>query len=172
MKTSFLYVFCLLCLTSLGQKHVELYGGLNYNNFRDGRANEGYYQSDYDFGQGYAFGISVDSVRLDWLLTKFSLEYVKYSGSIKVSDGGHGSTHTTEAAIHKSVLSLAVYPINFQLFKRIDWSIGLEVSQLVAESFEGKSYGWSVGQPSWNEDLEQTYTSFNRQRYAGMKVNV
>lgn len=147
------------CFSAIGQ-NIELYGGQNTNHFHDYGQNVGHFQSSYNPGYGYSFGLAVDSIKADWMTLRFTLKFDKYSGSLTASDGGLGGGYTTEAEIEKSLISFGVFPFNFQIIKRIDFNLGFEISKLISESYKGTSSGWVMGQPNWHYDLQERYSKY------------
>ena len=160
MKPLFSILLGITCLPIFSQD-IELFGGLNRNIFHDYQSDEGYFNSTYTAGSGYSFGLAIDSVKIDWITFRFTLKLANYSGSFNATGGGLGGGFTTEAQIDKSLISIGIFPINFQVANKIDLNIGLEISKLLVESYVGTRKGWLLGQPSYNEDLEERYSKFN-----------
>lgn len=88
---------------------------------------------------------------------------------MKASDGGLGGGYGINAEIHKSVLSLGIFPFNFKILKRIDFNLGVEVSGLLNETYKGTSGGWQMGQPSSNDELNEKYDRISSRMYIGLR---
>jgi len=170
MKLIISILIVISCLPVFGQ-NIELFGGLNTNNFYD-RENEGHYQSSYNSGSGYSFGLAIDSIRADWMTLRLSLKFDKYSGNLTASDGGLGGGYTTTAEIDKSLISLGVFPLNFRIFKRIDLNIGFEISKQISESYKGISNGWLMGEPNWSYDLQERYNKYSNSINFGLSARL
>jgi len=176
MKIKLLFLLLVAALTVNAQS-VELFGGLNKNFFYDNEGNEGHYRSKYSSGESYTFGLGIDSVKVDWLVLKFSLLFDNYRGKIEVSDGGLGSDETIKATIDKSVISFGIFPLNFRIKKVIDLNFGFEISQLLYEKFSGTYSSWSMGGTPYtnqyfNYDLNEKYNKLSSRTYFGFCANI
>jgi hypothetical protein len=155
-------------LTSAAQ-NFEFYGGPVKNILHDYNKDDNHFNSSYNPDLGYAFGVALDSVRLDTLFFRFSLQFEHYSGYVKASDGGLGGRSTVNLNFNKSLISLGIFPLNFRIIQRIDLNIGFELSVMVQESFSGTMSGWSMNNPSWSYDLKERYSQYNNRVYFGFK---
>jgi len=171
MKLIISILIAISCLPVFGQ-NIELFGGLNTNNFHDYKENEGHYQSSYHSGSGYSFGLAIDSLKVDWMTLRLTLKFDKYSGDLTASDGGLAGSSTTTAEINKSLISLGVFPLNFRIFKRIDLNIGFEISKLISESYKGSSNGWNMGEPNWSYDLQEKYNKYSSSINFGLSTRL
>jgi len=171
MKLIILILIAISCLPLFGQ-NIELFGGLNTNQFHDYRQNEGHFQSSYNPGSGYSFALAIDSIKADWMTLRFTLKFDKYSGSLTASDGGLGGGYTTTAKIDKSLISLGVFPLNFRIIKRIDLNIGFEISKLISESYKGTSNDWLMGRPNWSYDLQEKYNKYSSSINLGLSTRL
>ena len=159
MKTYFTILIMLIASNLFSQK-IEIFGGLNKNIFHDYNKDEGHFNSTYNSDNGYAVGIGLDSIKIDWMTLRFTLQFEKYKGKLDVSDGGLGGGYNTIANIDKSMISLGVFPVNFRLFKRLKINFGFVISRLIDESYNGITSGWLLGQPSWNYNLKDKYSRY------------
>jgi hypothetical protein len=157
---------------TLFSQNIEVYGGLDKNTFFDFKQNNGHFYSSYNSGLGYAFGIGIDNLKMDWLTFRFTLNYDKYGGKIKASDGGLAGGYTTIAEIDKSILSLGIFPVNFRLFDRLDLNLGFEVAGLINENFKGTTSGWLMGEPDWSFELNDKYERFSAKTYFGLRGRI
>ncbi len=156
--------------TSFGQISMELYGGYGINNFHDNLDIGRRYRSDYTPGNaGFSLGIGVDNIKVEKLRLRFTLQYDKYDGGIKVSDGSPAGSYTTKANIDKSLFTFGIFPVNFKIFKALDFNAGFEMSGLINESFEGTRSGHLLGQGAWSEDIKDKYDTFSNDFYVGLK---
>jgi hypothetical protein len=171
MKTFFTIVICFSCLTLFGQK-IELFGGQNKNTFFNSAQTSGHFNSSYNSGSGFFAGIGVDSVKVDWMTMRFTLQLEKYGGKLEASDGGLGGGNSTHASIDKSIITLGLFPLNFRILKKIDLNLGLEISRLLDESFNGTIGGWMMGQPNWSENLQDKYSRFSSLSYFGIRGKI
>jgi hypothetical protein len=158
-------------MTLFGQK-IELFGGQNRNIFFDSGQASGHFNSSYNSGLGFIAGIGVDSVKVDWMTMQFRLQFEKYSGELKASDGGLGGGNSTQALIDKSIITLGLFPLNFRILKSIDLNFGLEISRLLDEYFNGTTGGWMMGKPNWSENLQDKYSRFSSLTYFGIRSRI
>lgn len=173
-------IFLLICLSSLSlySQSIEVFGGANRNLFYG--ANDGaHFNSTYHPGNGFSAGVGIDSVKLDWLTLRFTVQFDRYSGEFSVSDGGQGGGFSTTANIEKSVVSLGAFPLNFSLGKRLNINLGAEVSRLVDESFSGTVDSWRMvldppGSPveSESQDMNALYDRFSSRTCFGLKARL
>lgn len=159
------------CLMLFSQK-LELFGGASNNVFHDYNNGDGHYESSYNSGFGYCAGVGVDSIKIDWLTLRFTLQFDQYKGELTASDGGLGGGFTTIANINKSIISLGVFPINFRFFQRLDLNFGFLISTLINESYTGTSSGWAMDQPNWSYNLEDKYSQYSSKIYFGLQGRV
>lgn len=158
-------------MTLFGQK-IELFGGQNRNTFFDSGQTSGHFNSSYNSGLGFIAGIGLDSVKVDWMTMQFTLQFEKYSGELKASDGGLGGGNSTQASIDKSIITLGVFPLNFRILKSINLNFGLEISRLIDESFIGTTGGWMMGKPNWSENLQDKYSRYSSLTYFGIRSRI
>jgi hypothetical protein len=158
-------------MTLFGQK-IELFGGPDKNIFHDYDQNQSHFSSAYKSGLDFTAGIGVDSVKIDWLTMRFTLQFSNYGGELEASDGGLGSMSTTKAKINKSVISLGIFPLNCRIFHRIDLNFGLEISRLIGEKFSGTSSGWMMGRPDWSYDLHDQFKRYSSLVYFGFRGKI
>ncbi|PIF05985.1 MAG: hypothetical protein CSA36_03940 [Draconibacterium sp.] len=170
MKLIISTLIVISCLPAFGQ-NIELFGGLNANNFYD-LENEGHYQSSYNSGSGYSFGLTIDNISADCMTLRLSLKFDKYSGNLTASDGGLGGGYTTTAEIDKSLISLGVFPLSFRIVKRIDLNIGFEISKLISESYKGKINYWLMGGPNFRYDLQERYNKYSNPINFGLSARL
>ena len=154
MKTFLISIlFVLYPLLSSGQQ-IGLSGGYCQNHFHDFRKDEGHMITDYEEGPGYSFNINLDNVYLDTFLIRFSLNFTKYLGSIRTTDGGLGGGSTTKAAVEKYALGLSIFPINIKIYKELRLNFGGEFSYLVNSKVNGTQSSWNISSGGNNVDLD------------------
>jgi hypothetical protein len=165
----------LILFTSISafSQNIELFGGLNKNYFHDYLLKElsYHYSSSYKPKDGYSIGIGVDNIKIDWFTLRFTLGYDRYRGELAVSGGSLAGKYTTDAELDKSVISLAVFPINFKIIDRLDFNFGFEFSGLMRENFSGRHYGWFDGM-SWDYDLNDKYDRFSSKTHFGLRGRI
>jgi hypothetical protein len=163
-----------ITLKSIGLfgQEISVYGGLNYNSFYDLQGKTPHYNSSYKPDLGFSAGIGLDSIRVDWIAFNFTLQLEKYGGEVKASDSGLGGGSSINMITDKWVISLGIFPLNFQLFNRIEISFGLELSRLLYESYEGTISGWTIEPSYWSSNVEDFYSEYNRKSYIGIKGRI
>lgn len=169
LSVIFLLLFLLEKPRLIAQNKMELIAGLNQNQFFDVNRDDGHSYSSYQSALGYSLRIGVENVKMDWMKLRFTVGFDQYGGKIEVTDGGLGGSYTTTAEVNKSVLSLGLFPLNLQVWKRIDFNLGLEFSALIDENYRGIRSGWSLGRPYWREKLEDSYSSYSEKAYWGIR---
>ena len=153
-------------------RNIELFGGLNKNIFHDYDESGPYFNSSYYPDYGFSIGIGFDSIKIDWLTCRFTLQYDKYKGGLNANRGGLGGGYTTIADINKSVISVGVFPINFLVFKRLNLNFGILISILTNELNNGSITGWQMNQPNYNYILQEKYNQYNSLTYFGLQGRV
>lgn len=172
MKYFLTILICFYVLTLSGQNKIELYGGLLKNNFFSRGNDSPHDNAKYQSGQGFMAGVGIDSLRLDWMKLRLTLQLEKYNGDLWVYDGGQGGGDLIDASVNKSILSLGLFPINFHPVKRMDVNLGVEFSALIDESFNGTKSGWRFNEDGYNEDLHNHLSRFSCRGYFGVAGNV
>ncbi len=167
-----LVVFVLLSSLTVFSQNIEVIGGLNKNVFFDFQKNEGHFISNYVSDYDYVIRIGVEEIKVDWLTLRFTLSYDKYRGELKASDGGLGGGYATNVKIDKSIISLGVFPVNFEILDRIDLNFGFELARLINDNFTGTSSGWIMNKPNWSYDLNEKYNRYSSKIYFGLRGRI
>ena len=164
MKRLSLFFFLIFSGTMYAQ-NTEITTGYIQNNFFDFEKDEVYNNSNYSSRGGFGLEIGIDEIMIDSVKLRFTLGYSKYSGKIRNYSGGKGSGTTTRANVHKSIVSLGFFPLNFKILDRIDLNFGVEGSMLLHERFSGNNSSWNIiGGGTQNLDEDER---FNARFYAG-----
>lgn len=164
MKLLLSILFALL-LSSLFSQRFEVFGGINRNRFFDFREENPHQSSSYLPKNGYSFGFALDSLSVEKMRWRFSLQYDNYAGIFEVSSGGMGGSITTQGDVTKSILGIGIFPLNFRMIKKkIDASFGFLFSVLLDEKFTGTNGGWYTSTPSsnggsWSSDIKKGISS-------------
>ncbi len=157
MKSFLITLFALSSLALFSQR-VEVYGGLNNNRFYDFKKEDPHFNSQYSPDWGGIAGIGISDLSAGWHKLRLTLSFEKYGGNINVYGGGLGAGSRIVVDMRKSVLALGVYPVNFSVIHRFDINIGIKISGLISESYEGKLYsGSSTGQSDTSYNLHDKY---------------
>jgi hypothetical protein len=154
-------------------QNLEIFGGANKNVFHHKTLNNDY-STKYNSDKGFSVGIGIEhkSNKIDWYSIRFTLQFERYSGSFETSEGGLGSKNTTIAEIDKSVISFGFFPLNFNLFKRIDLGFGFLASGLIHESYNGTLSVWTMFQPTIDYDLKDVYDRYSSKFYFGLQGRI
>lgn len=160
MKNAFV-IMIWFCSFSGWSQSIEVFAGVTDNHFYDNVKNDGHHTASYISSNGFSFGLAIEDVKVSWHKMRVSLRYDKYSGTINVGNGSLGGRENTIAEIDKSLISLGVYPVNFTVFRKLNFNFGVETSRLLSESIQGMSSGYLMGQLKWNDNLEEKYNRFN-----------
>lgn len=171
MKIFLAFLLLIIANSASGQK-LEVFGGVNRSTFRDGKNDNPHYRSSFEPGYGFTAGLALDSIIIDRMRHRFSLQVEQYRGKLDVTDGGLAGSYTTTADVRKTVLSLGFYPLNFMLFKRMDLSLGFVVSVLLHEKFTGRSSGYVMSWPPWNLPLQEKYDHYSSSMNVGLQGRI
>ena len=139
---STLVTLLLLLITVTGNLQAQTIGlscGLNRNRFFDtNREDNPHFSTNYTPGNGYSFALSISDLHPDTIMPfRFSLLFDHYKGHLFTTSGGLGGYSNTEAGVERSVISLAVYPVNFTFLKHIELSAGVAASLKVNDITSG-----------------------------------
>ncbi len=150
----------LSCFKLSGQ-NLELFSGYISNTFYDTHDVGRHYQSSYKKGSGYNVGLGIDNIMLDKLKCRFTLQFDNYNGGLNVSNGGLGGAYRTDALVSKSLLSVGLFPLNFDIKQKLHLGLGVLFSKLINESVNGTTYTLLMGQEKENsiEDIYDNYSS-------------
>ncbi len=162
----------LLSTSCLFAQKIEMFGGANRNTFYDRDENTPHTSSSYTSDYGVTAGIGLDSIKVDWLLLRFTLQYDEYYGKVEASNGGLGGSYTYDIAAQKSVVSLGAFPVNLRFFDRVDVNVGLIASRLVHESFSGKEYGWGMDSLLRAYSFDREATVKSSKTYFGLQARI
>ena len=75
--------------------------------------------------------------------------------------------NTANIEIEKSLISLGIFPVNFRILNSIDINVGVEISRLIHEKFNGTESGWAMYFPNWENTLQDEYERYSSLNYAG-----
>lgn len=127
----------------MGQR-VEISGGLNRNQFYNLGKQDVHNSSQYNSGDGYSFGLSLEDLNLDTLPIKLSLEFTNYKGHLNVGSSGLGAGSSTDAQVNINTFGLGIYPFNFNIFKNLRVCFGSEFRFLLNEKTSATRYSWKM----------------------------
>lgn len=173
MKVLIILLFCISSLTLYSQS-IEIYGGVNRNMFYGQNHPEySYFTADYKAGNGFTAGIGIDSLHINRLRMRFTLQFDQYNGSFDAeSNSGKAIYHRAAGEVNKSVVSLGFFPLNFTVKKKVDLNFGAEASALLSESVSGAGfYDYSLGE-SLSYDLAEHYNRYSTRAYYGLKGRI
>jgi hypothetical protein len=174
MKIIKLALFLMLFLAfeqELTGQSLELFGGVNLNNFHEKQSDDGHYQSSYASDLGFVAGIGYD-FKVDSFRMRMTLLYESYAGEVAASDGGNGGGYFIEADVKKSVIALGLYPLTLNITDRLSVNAGFEFSILTNEDFSGTYNRWTFGQPTITTDLEEEYDKFSSSLQYGIRLRI
>jgi hypothetical protein len=150
---------------------AELFAGSTYNVFYDTKDYGGHFQSNYDNGMGFSGGIALDSIMLDKLKCRFTLQFDQYKGAFAASNGGQAGGYSTDAHVSKSMVSLGIFPLTFDIRKRIHLGFGVLVSKTINESIKGTTYSWLLNKES-TIFIQDTYDRYSASVTVGFQGRV
>ncbi|NOU18752.1 MAG: outer membrane beta-barrel protein [Bacteroidales bacterium] len=148
MKKLILYIFLSFLFLRVAGQRIEFSGGLNNNRFFSSQKDGGHLRTNFNNTYSYSLGIGLEDIKLDTLLKfRIILKFDNYRGSIHTINGGLAGESTTNATVDKYIVGLGVYPLNFNINKKIRISLGGEINYLIAETESGYQSSWQIGQP-------------------------
>lgn len=115
--------------------------------------------------------MGIEDVHINWMKLRFTLSLERYGGKIEAEHRSPGGGGTTTATIDKSMFSIGVFPLNFNLLNRIDLNFGIELAGLIEESNCGTTSWWS-GPAQWNYDLTERYPRYSSRMTFGLRGRV
>jgi len=170
-----IFITILLFIASIASnaQKLEIFGGVTQNRLYQYFDDNTKTTEPYTNGNGYLVGLAISDIKLDKLSLRFTLHFESYNGGIEYCSCGNGATSTETAKIDKSVLSLGIFPVNFQVLKKIKINSGIEISHLFSESFEGtrSSYSYST-RVSETIDLHDVHDRLSSKAYFGLKTRI
>ncbi len=152
MKILLLLIMLLGGLNLLQGQSIGFSGGILANSFYDFARDESpHFSTSNEVGGGYVFSLYLNDVKIEHMSLMFHLRYEKYNGKSFSSDGGLGGGNGSRVLADKQKIGLVIYPLNFELHKRIEINFGVNINFLVGtQSTARKS--------SWRYNMETTYT--------------
>lgn len=180
-KSLFSLFFCFFTWFSINAQQIEAFSGVNYSKFYKGSNNEPGNTLIYDkLEPGITFGLAIDSIKMDWMYFRFDLVFNQYSGGFYYNTSGHGGESYVNGKFEKSTLALVVYPLQFNILKRIRFNLGLSFSYLLDENFSGKHHSltYSLTPPPppppapVDYNLEDKYSSYSNRFGFGVQPSI
>ena len=171
MKKIILLLFLTGSMNVIGQR-IEFIGGINRNmfyTFTDTRAD---YTSFSSTGIGFVSRIGFEFNLIRRMNMRFTLSYNEYHGDFEASTQSPAFEHVVIAETDKSVISLGVFPFNFNLFHRLNLNVGCEISRLLTEDNQGTISGHMIGELPYSDDINERYSSFNSLIYVGVRGRI
>lgn len=169
-----IFLFLILFIPEQNAQGVEFYGGWNSNTFR-GIDQSGYGTGTFDYrtGNGFSFGVAIDSIRSQSLSWRFTAKYESYQGGLDVCPTTKwGCTYGVQAHVKKSVITLGVFPINLPVLKVLELNIGAEYSILIDEAFTGNISVNPPLQSPYESKLEDKYPNYSAAYTIGLSSRI
>ncbi len=137
--------FC-SCVTLCAQAQTVVYSvGRNYNRFVSLDENSRQFNNTYTPAFGNSLEINFQSIPYQQYTFGFALCVDRYGGSIQASSGGLGGTTTTELKTIKTIVSLALYPLDFQWGTHWHFQLGGLLSREVLSEITGIQSVTNIG---------------------------
>ena len=162
--------FLFIYLISHSQK-LEVYGGLNYIQFFDIKNDVPYNNSLYDSSPSFSLGIGMDKLPLTDLPFRLTLGFDSYQGFAQARSGGLGGGRRTSVELRKSLISMGIYHPNEKIYKNLCMNVGLVISALISETFNGTTTT-AAGNIPTTIDLKQDREKFNSSLYLGFQARI
>ncbi len=172
MKKIIVYlVFCFI-ISNISGQNIELSGGMNRNQYFDRQKDEGHFMAEYAPGNGYSIGLSFSDLKIDSLAIRISLIIENNKGKFYLQSGGQGGTIRTEAEVEKTTVGIGLYPLNFDIFKKIKFSFGGEFSIKINDNTRGYKSTWMSNGSSTYKTIENDSVQINNNFIWGISGQV
>ena len=145
---------------------IQFQAGPNLNNFFDYTKGDRTISSEYTLKWGYHVGIGIEQLKLGKFNFNLLLSYDQYHGDIFSSYSSLGSSSSTTANLKRQMISLATYPLNFHLKKKVKIQVGPEFSFIINNQLEGSRYFRSILPESSTTELGDSEGLGNDIRFA------
>lgn len=160
--------------TALCAQSYDISVGASYNSFFSldkNAANLSSYQSDFGYGLGFGLELKTNAVFSIFKKHRFSLQYEKYGGKVKIGTHALGGNSIREVVLDKSVISLGFYPLNLSI-KKFDLNVGLVLSALLNEKYSGRAYGNHINTGSWEKEINESDGRMSTETCLGVRVRL
>ena len=136
-----------------------MYGGINRNHFTINRyiaptpVNRN--PHSLEARNGFAIGLAVADIKVvnHWK-PRLALQFEQYTGGFDLNSGGQGQQYYAHGEITLSVLRMSFYPLNFNLWKVLRTSVGMQLGMRLHERAKGHRGGGGAVEVFW-EDLSE-----------------
>jgi hypothetical protein len=137
MIKNFFFLFC--CCATLGvQSQTVVYSiGRNYNRFVPIEQNIRQMNNVYTPAFGNSLEINFQSIPHGKYTFGFALCVDQYGGGLQITSSGGGGSSQTELTTTKTIVGLALYPLDFKWGKHWHFQLGGLLSRLVHEQTRG-----------------------------------
>jgi hypothetical protein len=152
-------------------QRLDLFGGLNYNKYYDIKNTDTRFEPTYQSFYGYSLGLGIDKVNIKCINLGFEINIDHYGLKLDAESGGRAGGSETKAKIYKSLISFVFFPANVTILRKIDINVGLQVSKLLDENFEGNisgsiNNGYSIVTSDY--ELTEIYDKYSSSTYYGL----
>jgi hypothetical protein len=128
----FILFCCFFTASDAYSQIISVVSGLNYGRFYDTQIDEGHSYSTYNPQFGYTAGIEIRDISIkENYKIGFALNFQNYGGDFFATDGGLGGSTSDDGEITKNILGVEFYPLNVNLIKNLNTSLGVTFNSLV-----------------------------------------
>ena len=167
----YIYIFFILSSSlSIGAQQIEFFGGPNHNRFFDLQSANSIFHTDYEAGGNISFGLALNQITIDKTKINARLSFENFHGKLNLHYGNDLKS-MTNANVEKSIISLALYPLNKTLFERLNLSLGLVLSRLFGEKYSGQEIleTFNPNAPMIDE-IDEKYSRYSTKFYLGYRA--
>lgn len=129
----------------LRAQRQEITIGINRNHFYDFHKNARNFKSTDQYG--FSLGWSFDNMDTKKFPYRVTLKFDRYSGDVRIFNGGLGGGLTLDADVSKNVIAFGLYPLNFSIRHFLDFNFGVEFNALILKDAKGEYYYYQGGSP-------------------------
>jgi hypothetical protein len=151
-------------------QNLDLSVGISYENYFKVQDNREVYPADFKHDIGYCMAITGTLFRIYGYPVNSSVRYDHYHVDLYTGSDytGLGGGSSTRADISRSVIGLALYPLNISFREKLHFSVGPEVGFKIHSKTDGKKAYWMMGQKGHTYHIENDSMKINKEFFAGI----
>jgi len=170
MRKILLILLLLVTFNQLSAQRIEYFGGVNKNYFYDFKNDTklAYFLSEYEAGNGFQIGFSVEDIEIDSIPFRFTFSIVNYKGTLSLADGYLNGGSTSNFTSNKYLANIGIYPINKDLGQNFTLNLGTEISYLMVQSVVGNHLKYRINEGQEIIKMDSDYLKTKRNVYFGL----
>ena len=162
MKNIIISILLYFIVSNMSAQTIEVSGGINQNHFFDWEKEYVGFKADYTPGNGFSAALSLSELKFDSIPLKFSFLIDNYKGSFNKQLITNGGGYQSVVSIEKTSIGIGFYPMNITLLKKIELSIGAEVSYKIYGITKGYKSTWALNGQNSNVTFDDGSVQINK----------